>query len=209
MGESGAGRSGLNDPPAAAAWSRLHHGIDPSGLMLRTYLAVVTPPARRLGCVPPLVFTVVGAVLAVDAVLLAARDPWVAFGLVLASTACDALDGAVAIASGRVSRAGARADKLADRVADSAFALVLWRCGAPWGIAVAAGALSLLHEALREVRGGALRARITVAERPTRVICAALGTACAAISSATWPVTVCGAVWCALAVVGLAQLARS
>src|ERR1700749_3010347 len=108
MGESGAGRAGLNDPAVAAEGSPLHHGIDPSGMpLLRGYLAVVTPVAKRLRFVPPLVFTVVGAVFAIDAVLLAIRAPWVTFGLVLMATCCDALDGAVAIASGTASRAGA------------------------------------------------------------------------------------------------------
>jgi CDP-diacylglycerol--glycerol-3-phosphate 3-phosphatidyltransferase len=187
----------------------VHHGIDPADVpLLRGYLAVVTPVGRALRFVPPWVFTLAGAVLAVDALLLAKRWPWVAFGLVLASTGCDALDGAVAIASRRTTRAGAIADRVADRIADTAFALVLWRCGAPWGIAVAAAALSLLHESVRELRGGARRARITVAERPTRVVCAALGAGCAGTSSVNWPVTVCAAVWCALAVVGLVQLAR-
>lgn len=192
-----------------AGWSALHHGIDPAGIaLLRGWLRLMWWLARPLVRlrVAPTAVTVVAAVLAVDAVLLASRFPWVSLGLVLAAAVGDGLDGAVALLARRVSRAGAVADKVGDRVADSCFALVLWGCGAPWWLAVGAGALSLLHELLRSVRGGALLSRITVAERPTRVVCAALGCASAGLSSATWPPTVCAAVWAGLAVVGLLQL---
>jgi CDP-diacylglycerol--glycerol-3-phosphate 3-phosphatidyltransferase len=206
MGESGAGRAGLS----YAGWSELHHGIDPSRVpFLRLWLHVVYRVARPLCAVPPMAFTVLGAVLALDALLLASTQPWVAFALVLVSAACDALDGAVAVIADRASAAGAIADKIADRVADIAFALVIWRCGAPLWLAVIAALLSLLHEAIREIRGGRLRSRITVAERPTRVICAALACVCAGVSSAAWPPSVCAAVWVTLAVVGLMQLARA
>jgi phosphatidylglycerophosphate synthase len=193
----------------SAGWSALHHGIDPAQVpLLRGWLRAMwflaTPLARLR--VPPMALTVLGALLAVDAVLLATSLPWVALALVLLSVLSDGLDGAVALLSRRVSVAGGYADKVADRVADVAFAGVLWRCGAPWGLALAAGALSLLHEAIRSVRGGALLARLTVAERPTRTICAALACASSAVSAATWPPTVCAAVWTALALVGVAQL---
>jgi phosphatidylglycerophosphate synthase len=156
--------------------------------------------------IPPTTLTVLGALLAVDAVLLAADQPWVALALVLLSVLCDGLDGAVALLGRRVTVAGAYADRVADRLADLAFAAVLWRCGAPWGLALAAGVLSLLHETIRVMRGRDLLARITVAERPTRTICAALACASSAVSSATWPPTVCAAVWTGLAIIGLAQL---
>jgi hypothetical protein len=69
--------------------------------------------------------------------------------------------------------------------------------------------LSLLHEAMRAVRGGAMRAQLTVAERPTRVVCTALACSSAGVSSADWPPTVCAGVWVALATVALLQLARA
>jgi phosphatidylglycerophosphate synthase len=194
----------------AAAWSELHHGIDPDRVpLLRGWLRLVWLVARPLWFVPPIVLTVLGALFAVDALLLASTQPWFALGLVLLSTMCDALDGAVAVIARKASRRGAIADKIADRIADTAFALVLWRCGAPWELAVIAAGMSLLHEGFREIRGGALRARITVAERPTRVVCTALACVCAGVSTAGWPPTVCAAVWIAAAAVGLAQLARA
>ncbi len=164
--------------------------------------------ARPIARVPPTAITVTGAVLAVDAALFADRLPLATLGLILASALCDGLDGAVAVVSGRATRVGAAADALADRIADCAFALAIWRCGAPLWLAAAAGALSLVHELSRTVLGGRLRTAITVAERPTRVVCAALAAASAAVSDASWPPTVCAAVWVGAALIGLGQLKR-
>ncbi len=190
-----------------AAWSALHHGIDPDKVpLLRPWLRAMWWLARPLAAVPPIAVTLAGVLFALDAVLLAGEQPWVALVLVLLAVLCDGLDGAVALVSRRVSVAGARADQWADRIADTAFAAVLWRCGAPWWLAAAAGALSLLHEGIRAVRRGALLSRITVAERPTRTICTVLACGSAGVTSAAWPPTVCAAVWVGLAVVGLAQL---
>ncbi len=200
----------MDDP--TAGWSALHHGIDASRVpLLRGWLLLMWRLARplvRLG-VPPLAVTVVGAVLAIDAVLLASSEPWVTFGLVLASALCDGLDGAVALLSRQASARGSFADKLADRVADSCFALVLWRCGAPLWLAAVAGSLSLLHELIRAARRGLMLARLTVAERPTRVICTLLAAASAGVSTAAWPPALCAAVWASLGVVGLGQLIRA
>ncbi|MEO8888999.1 MAG: CDP-alcohol phosphatidyltransferase family protein [Jatrophihabitantaceae bacterium] len=164
-------------------------------------------PLARLH-VPPSVITLVGVVLAVDAAIFAARVPWVALVLVVASVVCDGLDGAVSVLSGSASAFGSVADKVADRLSDCAFAVVLWRCGAPWWLAAAAGGLSLVHEAVRALLRGRRLARITVAERPTRAICAVLACGSAGVSSAEWPPAVCAGVWVGLAVVGLVQLAR-
>jgi phosphatidylglycerophosphate synthase len=193
----------------AAGWAELHHGLDPARIpLLRPWLWLMRLLARPLARarVPALAVTVVGAVLAVDALLFAHRLPWVALVLVLLSVVCDGLDGAVAVLSSSASRIGSVADKIADRVSDSAFALVLWRCGAPWWLAVLAGSLSLVHEGVRSLIGGARLSRITVAERPTRVICTVLACGCAGVSHAGWPPTVCAAVWVGLAVVGVVQL---
>jgi CDP-diacylglycerol--glycerol-3-phosphate 3-phosphatidyltransferase len=203
MGESGAGRTGLTE----RGWSRLHHGLDPADVpFVRGWLRIVAALARPVHRVPPMVFTVAGAALAVMAVAVAARWPWPALALVAAAVLCDALDGAVAVLADRASALGAVADKAADRVADTAFALVIWRCGAPWWLAGLAAALSLGLEAVRTVRGGAALSRITVAERPSRVICTALACVSAGVSAAVWPATVCAAVWVALALVGLVQV---
>jgi phosphatidylglycerophosphate synthase len=164
--------------------------------------------ARPIARVPPTAITATGAVLAVDAAMFADRLPLATLGLILASALCDGLDGAVAVVSGRATRVGAVADRIADRIADCAFALAIWRCGAPLWLAAAAGALSLVHELSRTVLGGRLRTAITVAERPTRVVCAALAAASASVSDASWPPTVCASVWVGAALIGLGQLTR-
>ena len=122
------------------AWSALHHGIDPRRVpVLHAWLRgdVVAGAAARRGTACRRSRSPCWARCSLlDAVLLAADLPWVALALVLLAVLCDGLDGAVALASERVSVRGAYADKIADRVADTAFAAVLWRCGAPWGLAV-------------------------------------------------------------------------
>lgn len=196
----------------AAAWSAAHHGLDPRtvpglGRWLRSVWWLAGPLVRVR--TPPLLITVLGALAALAAVIAVVwwAAPWWALPLVLVSVALDALDGAVAVLTSRVSPAGAIADRVADRVADCAFAAVIWRCGAPWSLALAAAALTLLLEGWRELRRGPLLTTLTVAERPTRAICTVLACLCAGVSSATWPATVCAAVWAALSVVALAHFA--
>jgi len=201
MGESGAGRADLT----VAGWSQQHHGIDPARVPLLTgWLRLVWTLARPLRRVPPLVLTVLGAALAVGAVFV---TPWSALVLILAAVLCDALDGAVALLAERSTASGAVADKVADRIADTAFALVIWRCGAPLWLALGAAAISLALEGIRELRRGRALARITVAERPTRAICAVL--ACVTASWGDWAPTTCAAVWIALGVVGIVQVVRA
>jgi CDP-diacylglycerol--glycerol-3-phosphate 3-phosphatidyltransferase len=195
------GEPGRDDAGLIAEWSRLHHGLRPSRLVLG-WLRPLWTIARPLAAarIPPTAITVVGAGLAVAAGLLAGRWPLAALALVLAAVVADGLDGAVAVVGGRASRVGAVLDHVADRVADTAFALVMWRCGAPLWLALVAAGLSLVQELARR------RVVITVAERPTRVICAVLACAAAAVSAASWPPTVCAAVWVAATVVALAQM---
>jgi len=190
----------------------LHHGIDPAGVpLLAPWLRAMWWLARPLATlgITPSVLTVLGPGAAVGAAAVASSVPLVALLLVVVAVLMDGLDGAVAVVADRAGARGPVLDRIADRVSDCAFAVVLWRCGAPWELAAAAGALSLLHEAVRDVRGGRLRSAITVAERPSRTVCTVLACLCAAISAAAWPPTVCAAVWVALAVVGLGQLSRA
>ena len=196
MGESADQRDDL-----IAAWSALHHGLRPSPLV-RRWLTLMWTLARPLAAarVPPAAITAAGVLLAVDAPLFAARLPLVALVLVLAAGLCDGLDGALALLQGRTTRVGAVADKIADRIADTAFALVIWQVGAPLWLALLAAALSIGLEFARR------RPLITVAERPTRVICTALACVSAAISDAAWPPTVCAAVWVAATLVAFVQM---
>ncbi|MBV9172764.1 MAG: CDP-alcohol phosphatidyltransferase family protein, partial [Chloroflexi bacterium] len=154
--------------------------------------------------VPPIVLTFVGAALAITAVPLATAAPIGALGCVLGAALCDALDGAVAVLTNRATRFGAWADAIADRVADWAFAVVLWRCGAPWELALVAGVLSMARELYR-IKVPRARSIITVDERPTRVICTGVALLAAASTSADWAATVCAAVWVVLATAGWLQ----
>jgi CDP-diacylglycerol--glycerol-3-phosphate 3-phosphatidyltransferase len=191
----------------ADRWSRLHHGIDPSGVpLLLPWLRVMWSVARPLRRVPPTLITAAGAGLAVTAVLLAADHPAPAVALVLAAALCDALDGAVAVVGDHASRSGAVADAVADRMSDVAFAAVLWRCGVPVAVAAACAVVALAVDGLRRWRR--TPRRITVAERPSWTVCSALGAGTSAIAgSGEWPVLVCAGVWLGLGVAGLAQLA--
>jgi CDP-diacylglycerol--glycerol-3-phosphate 3-phosphatidyltransferase len=161
--------------------------------------------ARPLRAVPPLVITLLGVLLAGDAVLLVRRHPWAAAAAVILAALCDALDGAVAVLADRASMLGARADAVADRLADMAFAAVLWRCGVPWPVALACAVAALGVDLLRRLRR--IADRITAGERPTWTICAVLACGAAAVTTATWPVLACAAVWLAAGAVALGQLA--
>jgi phosphatidylglycerophosphate synthase len=196
------GEPGRDDAELSAEWSRLHGGLRPSALVLG-WLRPLWTVARPLVAlrVPPTAVTTLGIGLAVAGPFLAGRWPLAALALVLAAALADGLDGAVAVVGGRATLLGAVLDHVADRVADTAFALVLWRCGAPLWLALVAAGLSLVQELSRR------RVVITVAERPTRVICTVLACAAAAVSDAEWPATVCAAVWVGVTVVALAQLA--
>ena len=189
----------------AQRWSALHSGIDPARVpLLLPWLRFVWLLARPLRSVPPIALTALGVLLAADAVLLAGSRPAAAAAAVVLSVLCDALDGAVAVLASRVSQVGARADAIADRLCDAAFAAVLWRCGVPWPLAVACGAVAWGVDVLRRARR--LSSRITAGERPTWTICTVLACASAAITSQDWPVLVCAAVWLAAGAIALAQL---
>jgi archaetidylinositol phosphate synthase len=189
----------------AQRWSALHHGIDPARVpLLLPWLRAVWWCARPLRVVPPTVITVLGVLSAAAAVWAAPPLPALAVVLVLLAAVCDALDGAVAVLADRASRSGAVADAVADRLADAAFAAVLWRCGVPWPLAVVCGVLALGVDGLRRV----LRVPtvITAGERPTWTICAALACLASALTGAAWPVLTCAAVWLAAGAVALAQV---
>jgi CDP-diacylglycerol--glycerol-3-phosphate 3-phosphatidyltransferase len=192
----------------AQRWSALHHGIDPARVpLLLPWLRLMWRLAGPLRAVPPAAITVLGVIVAADAVLLAGPHPWAAAVAVLLAALCDALDGAVAVVASRVSVLGARADAVADRLSDAAFAGVLWRTGVPWPVALGCAAAALGVDALRRLRG--VPARITVGERPTWTVCAVLACGSAAVTSASWPVLSCAAVWLAAGMIALGQLTAS
>jgi phosphatidylglycerophosphate synthase len=196
-------------------WSRAHGGADPGARFVGGYLAVVHRAARPLAWarVPPDVVTLAGLALAAAALLpAAAGGRWVLLVpvLVAGSAFLDGLDGAVAVLTDRSTRWGAVLDALVDRAADASFCAVLWLIGAPGWLAVAAAATGFGHEYVRARAAAAGMAgvgRITVGERPTRVVVAALFSLGAGLyppAAAGWAAGGAGAT----AVLGLAGLAQ-
>lgn len=177
--------------------------------MLLGWLRLMWAGGRVLGRagVPPTLVTAGGVTLAAGAVRMAAERPGAAALAVVGAAVCDGLDGATAVATNAPTRAGAVADAVADRLCDAAFAAVLWRRGATGRAAGAAAGLAWGVDTVRRLRG--VPARVTVAERPTFTICAALACASAAFTSGRWAPRLCTAVWIGAGVVGLEQLRRT
>lgn len=193
------------------AWSRLHGGVPPTGIVgwwVRVTGRLAAPLAHRR--VPPDVVSLVGCGLACLAVLPAARG-WagVAGLLVLVSGLLDGLDGAVALLSGRATRWGAVLDSTLDRVSEAAAGVALWLAGAPAGVCAAGVALGWLHEYAR-ARAAAVGmpgvGRITVSERPTRVLVAGAFLLAAGIMGAPLWASLGAAVLALLGAAGLGQL---
>jgi CDP-diacylglycerol--glycerol-3-phosphate 3-phosphatidyltransferase len=159
-----------------AAWSRWHGGTGTESALVRGWLSVAWALARPLVCLPPIVATALGLVVAAAAVLPAGGGgSWLLLAGVLVglSGLLDSLDGALAIGTGRASRRGFVLDSVVDRLTEVAYAGALWGAGAPGWLAVAFGALCWLPDYLR-ARAGQAGVRetgvISVWERPTRVL---------------------------------------
>lgn len=206
----------------AAAWARLHGGYDPrrAAPVVRGWLRLSYAGGRLLGGlgVSPTAVTTAGLVicLLVPAVAgLGAPGLLAAAGLVLLAAVADAVDGAVAVATGRTTRLGFLYDSVADRIGEAAWLAALWVAGAPGALVVAGGAVSWLHEYVRAravVAGMRGVGRVTVGERPTRVCVAVLGLLLAGSGALLRPelaagtATLAGVAWLGLAAFGLAQL---
>ncbi|MFD7659388.1 CDP-alcohol phosphatidyltransferase family protein [Actinosynnema sp. NPDC059797] len=201
-------------------WSRLH-GQDVSGSRLAVgWIRFVHVIARRLpGAVSPDALSACGVVTALGAVGAAsAGGRWALLAalLVVVSGVLDGLDGAVALRTGRARPLGAVVDAVADRLADLALVVLLVVLGGPGWLGAAVGAALFLHEYARARAQGAGMVgagAVTVAERPTRVVIAAV----ACLGAGAWPAgapwlgwswgAVCLALWAVAAVVGGVQLA--
>lgn len=194
----------------ARRWSALHHGIDPRSMpLLGGWLRLMWAGGRVLARagVPPTAVTVAGVVTAAGAVALAADRPVAAGLAVVGAAVCDGLDGATAVVAQRQSRSGRVADAIADRLCDGAFAAVLSRRGVPAPVAAAAVASAWGVDTLRRVRR--VPDRVTVAERPTFTICAALACVSAPVTRGTWPARLSAGVWIGAGAVGIVQLLRT
>jgi len=139
------------------------------------------------------------------------RWPLLASALIGLSALLDGLDGAVAVLAARVSPLGARLDHICDRITEICFAASLGLAGGSWFWCAAGGLLGLAHEATRSWarrRGMTSIGVVTVSERPTRVLVAAMFVFAAGVypqSAELW--TFVGAVVLTVAgTIGLGQL---
>ena len=149
--------------------------------------------------VPPDLVTLGGLLLAIAS---ARARPGRATPLLIGSAIADGLDGAVAIVSDTSSAHGTVLDHVCDRVGDVAAGLVLYRAGAPRVLVIPAIALSLAQETwLRRIPV------LTVNERPTRIVCAAVGDVGRRVSGRRWPAVVAALVWDGLAAIAILRLA--
>lgn len=166
-----------------ARWSAAHDGYDAASTrFLRAWLALVHRLARPFATagVLPDVLTAWTIWFALVVVALTAHGGgWavVAAALLVASGLGDALDGAVAVITGRETAWGYVLDSVVDRINDVLYLVAAWIAGAPAWLAVASGTAFGLLEYLRAraANAGADHAAvITVGERPQRIVCCAL-----------------------------------
>ncbi len=161
-------------------WQELHGGYDPrtGSAWLRGWLTMVHAIARplaRIG-VQPDVVTISSIWLAGLVLVLSDIGGrwWIAAGWVMvASGLFDTLDGCVAVLEDRTTKWGYVLDSVVDRVNDSIYLVAVVLVGCPVWLAVACGFSFFLMEYLRARAGnagGGDVGRITMAERPTRVI---------------------------------------
>ncbi len=161
-------------------WSLLHGGYDPrtGSAWLRGWLTMVYRIARPLARrgVQPDVVTFSSIWLAGLVLVLAEVGGrwWIAAGWTLvASGLFDTLDGCVAVLEERTTKWGYVLDSVVDRVNDCIYLLAVVAVGCPPELAVVLGFAFFLMEYLRARAGNAGGdevGRITMAERPTRVI---------------------------------------
>jgi phosphatidylglycerophosphate synthase len=206
----------------AAAWSRLHGGFDPESAapVVRGWIRLAYRGGSLLGRlrISPATVTACGLLLCLAvpfAALLGRSGLLLGAALVLLAGFADALDGAVAVVTGRTSRLGFVYDSVADRLGELAWLAAFWVAGVPGWLAAAGAAVSWLHEYVRarSAAGGMDGLGIvTLGERPTRVSVAISGLLVGGVAGlvhpgwATTVVLVAAIVWLALGAIGLVQL---
>jgi len=193
----------LAEEDLRARWAARHPGYEVRRGVLLWWLRAMWRLARPLTTarVPPDVVTLTGLVLAVAS---ARARPGRATALLIGSAIADGLDGAMAIVGNTWSAHGSRLDHVCDRVGDTAAGIVLYRAGAPGVLVIPAIALSFAQETwLRR------RPVVTVNERPTRIMCAAVGDVGRGVAGRGWPAVLAALVWDALAAIATVQLSGS
>lgn len=161
-------------------WQELHGGYDPrtGSVWLRGWLTMVHALARPLARrgVQPDVVTLSSVWLAGLVLVLAEIGGrwWIAAGwTMVASGLFDTLDGCVAVLEDRTTRWGYVLDSALDRVNDAIYLLAVVAVGCPVWLAVLLGFCFFFLEYVRARAGNAGGdevGRVTMAERPTRVL---------------------------------------
>jgi len=161
-------------------WSQLHGGYNPrtGSAWLRGWLTMVHAIARPLARrgVQPDVVTISSTWLAALVLVLSEIGGrwWIAAGwTMVASGLFDTLDGCVAVLENRTTKWGYVLDSAVDRINDAVYLLAVVAVGCPVPLAVGLGFAFFFMEYLRARAGNAGGdevGRVTVAERPTRVI---------------------------------------
>lgn len=200
-----------------STWSTLHNGIDPSSsVLVRCWLTVVytlsAPLVRASVSAHAVTFTAV--VVAGAAVALSrpgTSAPLLAAVLIALSGLLDSIDGGVAMIGRSQSQWGYLLDTVADRCSDLLLLASGFVLGAPMPLVIAVGVTTLLHEMARARAVGAGIPDVgflTVWERPSRVIAAAVTATVAGAAPATagTSATIGMSVTCTLAVLGFIQL---
>ena len=199
-----------------ARWQIQHRApdLDPSKtIVLRLFLTftyrLATPLARLR--IRPGVVTLAGLWLACTVPTIATRWPAIAAVVCVFSSLVDGVDGAVAGLTNRASATGFVLDSFVDRLAELAFFGALVVVGGHLSLAAGGWAAVILVEYVRARAGNAGLDEVgvvTVAERPTRVLCVVFGLLGAAFMPAHARTAADGAAIIAIvtAVVGLAQL---
>jgi phosphatidylglycerophosphate synthase len=211
---------GVTDPPSLRQWFgrwQVQHrapDLDPSSTTaLRLFLTLtyrLARPFARVG-VSPTTVTLAGVWVAGTVPTLAARWPAVAAVVCVTSSLLDGVDGAVAGLADRATRFGFVVDSVADRIAEAAFFAAMVTAGGHLGAAVAGWAGVVLLEYARARAGVAGLDEIgvvTIAERPTRVLCVSFGLLGAAVvpAHATAILDASAGLAAATAIIGIAQL---
>ncbi|MCA1720006.1 MAG: CDP-alcohol phosphatidyltransferase family protein [Actinobacteria bacterium] len=161
-------------------WQVMHGGYDPrtGSAWLRGWLTMVhflARPLARIG-VQPDVVTISSIWLAGLVIVLSDVGGrwWIAAGwTMVASGLFDTLDGCVAVLEDRTTKWGYVLDSMVDRITDCMFLVAVVIVGCPLRLAIVLGVGFFLMEYLRARAGNAGGdevGRITMAERPTRVI---------------------------------------
>ena len=199
-----------------ARWQVQHRApdLDPADTtVLRIFLTLtyrLASPLARRGILPATV-TLAGLWLALTVPVLATCSPAAAAGLCLLSSVLDGVDGAVAGLSDRASARGFVLDSVVDRLAELAFFFALVAAGGHFVAAAAGWAAVVMIEYTRARAGNAGLEQVgivTIAERPTRVLCVVFALLGAAIvpGRATLMADAGAGVAIVTALIGLGQL---